>query len=348
MDFNEYLDGMSKIQNSLLEYVENDQETDQNLIQLINEYKISNNKKELKQFIHIFMQILNNHHRQHDFYDKVLKILTFIKNDIKKYFANDEIYNLFESNNRIILFLINEEILILNEYICKKINHEYFAPEISVFKHEEKNQQNLPENFDKMRKIGENDSYICQLIRDDLIDDFILHVNKNNIQFKTAKIESSIFETNLLLSKRNTNFIEYAAFFGSVQIFKYLFLNGMKLESSLWIYVIHGRNPELIHLLEENNIKPSDKSFEECVDEAIKCHHNEIANYLQNNYYNNEKNKNKILSKSLKYYNFELINPDINNEDFLFDLCIYDYFTLVKLILKHTTVDINTNVVLNI
>ena len=73
MDFNEYLDGMSKIQNSLLEYVENDQETDQNLIQLINEYKISNNKKELKQFIHIFMQILNNHHRQHDFYDKVFE-----------------------------------------------------------------------------------------------------------------------------------------------------------------------------------------------------------------------------------------------------------------------------------
>ena len=56
--------------------------------------------------------------------------------------------------------------------------------------------------------------------------------------------------------RNETNLVEYAAFFGSIQIFKYLLVNQVKLIPSLWIYAIHSRNPEIIHLLEENNIEP--------------------------------------------------------------------------------------------
>ena len=60
-------------------------------------------------------------------------------------------------------------------------------------------------------------------------------------------------------------------------------MNNVKLTSSLWIYAIHSRNAELIHLLEENGIESEDKTFEECLKESIKCHHNDIANYIKEN-----------------------------------------------------------------
>lgn len=45
--------------------------------------------------------------------------------------------------------------------------------------------------------------------------------------------------------------IEYAAFFGSIKVFNYLYKNEVKIYQSIWPLAIHGNNPELIHLLEE-------------------------------------------------------------------------------------------------
>ena len=39
----------------------------------------------------------------------------------------------------------------------------------------------IPENFYELRKIGENESYICKLIREDSVKEFIVYMNKNNI-----------------------------------------------------------------------------------------------------------------------------------------------------------------------
>ena len=33
-------------------------------------------------------------------------------------------------------------------------------------------------------------------------------------------------------------------------------MNGVELTPSLWLFVIHGQNPELIHRLEEQHIEP--------------------------------------------------------------------------------------------
>ena len=40
-------------------------------------------------------------------------------------------------------------------------------------------------------------------------------------------------------------------------------MNGVELTPSLLIYAIHGKNAEIIHLLEENHIEPEDNI----------CHH---------------------------------------------------------------------------
>ena len=71
-------------------------------------------------------------------------------------------------------------------------------------------------------KVGENDSYICELIRKDSLDDFIIFLNQNRIPFD-CEIEPSIYETNLfLLNKSEIKLIEYAVFFGSISM-KYKF-----------------------------------------------------------------------------------------------------------------------------
>ena len=51
------------------------------------------------------------------------------------------------------------------------------------------------------------------------------------------------------------------------------------------MYAIHGRNSEIIYILEENDIKPPGNTYKECILESIKCYHNEIADYLMNNFY---------------------------------------------------------------
>ena len=72
------------------------------------------------------------------------------------------------------------------------------------------------------RKSGENDTYICQLIQKDDIDNFISYISQNDILLN-SEITESIFETNRFLLKKKPSIIEYASFFGSIQIFKYSF-----------------------------------------------------------------------------------------------------------------------------
>ena len=100
--------------------------------------------------------------------------------------------------------------------------------------------------------------------------------------------------------------IEYASFFGSIQIIYYLKNCQVPLNFSLWSYTIHPNNAELIHFLEENEVKPvtiaqtkntnhwfsikngfikqtKNESFEDILIESIKCHQNDISNYIKEN-----------------------------------------------------------------
>lgn len=74
----------------------------------------------------------------------------------------------------------------------------------------------------KKKNQGVNDNYICELIRNDSIQEFIQYINKNDISVKEYKIKPSIYETNSFLLKNTPNLIEYAAFYGSIKIFIYL------------------------------------------------------------------------------------------------------------------------------
>ena len=81
-------------------------------------------------------------------------------------------------------------------------------------------------------------------------------------------------------------------------------MNNVELTPSLWLYAIHSNNPDLIHLLEEYHVEPKNKSFEECLKEAIKCHHNDFARYIQDNLLIGKVDESKILSSIFAYYNY--------------------------------------------
>ena len=84
--------------------------------------------------------------------------------------------------------------------------------------------------------------------------------------------------------------IEYATFFGSIQIFNFLCINQVAFDSSLWSYAIHSNNAEMIHILESknntDNFISDDKTYEGIFIESIKCHHNDFANYIKDNLLN--------------------------------------------------------------
>ena len=82
-----------------------------------------------------------------------------------------------------------------------------------------------------MKYYKKDDQYITELIRNDSIDEFITYINKNDYPIQST-IENSIFETNSLLLERKATLIEYTAFYGSIQIFKYLYLNKVELKPS--------------------------------------------------------------------------------------------------------------------
>ena len=192
------------------------------------------------------------------------------------------------------------------------------------------------EGIEEKRKNYENENPICELIRKDLIDEFIIFVNKNDIQLRT-EINPSVIETNEFLMIQKPSLIEYAAFFGSIKIFKYLLSNNIGLTPQIWLYSIHGNNPEIIGLIEDQNVEPPNNSYEMCFEEAIKCHHNDIAEYFKNNYLNSP----NFINFGLKYYNFSYIQEDLIDIKDLFQLISSDYAIIVDNLVKNPSIDIN-------
>lgn len=263
----------------------------------------------------------------------------------------------------------------MDEYIFSQITSdeyttsryaEYFSPElqplltdklINKYKSQNQNLKNsefiqkvkkeIPSDFYAKRREGENEDYLCQLIRNDQIEDFVSYSNQANFSL-SSEVTESIFETNpLLMTYRRKELIYYAIFFGSLKIIRYMLMNGKKLTTYMWEYAIHSQNAELIHFLEDCDVEPS-VSYEECFKESIKCNHNDIADYILSNYLQDDDQMPiGTFSKSLKYYNFGFIQKgQINGPSFCL-LCKYDYYLLVEDLLTNRIIKINKAIIQN-
>lgn len=352
---NQLLEKMQKVQVSLLEYIDDNEMNFNDFIELLEKLQIQSDIHEFTLFNYFLSKISGYHYRFPNFFNKIFQILQYFKDNYKKYYSNHKIFEIFKSNKRIILFLIEEKILSFDDIIISEISGkeyqklhylEYFQPEINELSKNESISNSIPEDFEENRKIGENENYICKLIRNDSIDDFIVYTNKTNFPIHSTKIKQSIYETNLLLIDKTPTLIEYAAFFGSIQIFNYLRFNKAELNDSLWFYSIHGQNPDIIHFLEDNKIEKNDK---DCIIEAIKCHCNDLVDYFNNIAVFDIKEQNQIEKsfhlQSMESYNFKYMQSDLIDISLFEAICKFDYYCIAEIILKST--DVNTKISFN-
>ena len=364
MNIQEYIERMKTIQNKILNFLDNTQDIEehyQNLNKLFEDSKIRNNKHLLKTVLYIIANISNNHHRYPEFFEKLEKILQIFEKEIKDKYSNYEIFKIFHNNKRLLRFLIKTNILIINENIKTEMQREkyesfnyfiYLFPENTL---KVKSMNEIDDKFENKVKEGENEYLISEIIRQDSINNFISYIEEYNYPIKDY-IKRSIFETNVFLLKHpNVTLIEYAAFFGSIQIFEYLINKGIELTPSLWLYSIHGNNPKIIKHLMKNKIQLSSKLYDECIKESIKCHHNNIVNYLKENIKTiincndydiyDDLNKNIILS-SFHYYNFSYFPKEINDLKIFEYACRYDYSKIVRYLLNEEDIEIASHKIL--
>lgn len=367
MSISEYVTQQKAIQKSLLDYIEhegNDKSYYDNLIKLLDNPSIRKAKSELSTTLRLIADVSNNYHRTPDFFHKIFQIILFFKDDIKQTFTNLQILKIFRKNKQVILFLIKEQILIPDKSVVEKISYEnykkkffpcFFYPELKNFMDDKLLREvepkindinkNGPNAFEQFREIGENNEQICDLIRKDSLDEFTSHVKANNVSLSKT-IEPSVFETNSFLLHRIPTLIEYSAFYGSLKIFNYLLQNNVQLTGSVWLYAIHSKNMELIHLLEEKNVQPQDPTFNECLVKAIKCHHNDIADYIKSHFIKDQSLNTRVNSQIIGSRNYHYFPEDLSKSNEFYDLCKYNYTTIVDMLLTNVAnIDVNVRVV---
>lgn len=107
-EIQEYLDKMKNIQSFLLDFLNAEQSHDQHFFifnKYINDHKIKINKNEIKAILHLICNISNNHYRTPNFFIKIERVILIFKEEILTKFSNSEIFKIFKSNKRILLFL---------------------------------------------------------------------------------------------------------------------------------------------------------------------------------------------------------------------------------------------------
>ena len=348
-----YIESKKKLYNIILEFLNESEEINQRsftkFIRDMRKYQFDGDREEMTQFLLIIKSISDHHHRDKNFIQKVKEILQHYQAQIKQTLSNEEIFYIFENN-----------------YIVYKIESNgnrychFFYPELEQLKGEEmkfikedilKHDPTAFEGFENKRQEGENESYICSLIRKDSVVEFISYINRNKISFSSV-IKPSIFETNsFLIDNKDTTLIEYSAFFGSIQIFRFLLMNNVELTPSLWLYSIH--------LLESNQIDPTefvnsnkDNGYLSCLIESIKCHHNDFSEYIKNNLIQEQEiktiwMKEETISSILKYHNYLYFQTDMIKEKGFFYLCFYNYNELVELLLKEKEEEIKKKIIIS-
>ena len=130
------IDVYSRIQAKILNYIEEiqDENQDDDFKKPFDKLNIQKNDYDIKKLFLIIRSIIDNHHRNHNFFTKIEQIINYFKDDFKENFSNIELYNFFSNNKRIIIYLIQNEMLTVDESIIKIFSHpsnlKYYLYEI--------------------------------------------------------------------------------------------------------------------------------------------------------------------------------------------------------------------------
>lgn len=338
----------------------------QKIINFNQKFDIPKNINFFKRFVLLIANISNNIHRESHTMKRIFRILKYYQDQIQQNFSNMFILDIFKENPLVLLFLYENKVFQFNSELYDKICHtqphlcSFFYPELKTINTNDKNKRRMfkyftkdikiDQDFENKRHAGENDSYLCSLIRKDSIKEFTYFINKYNLSV-FRYVEESIFETNSYLIENHPTIIEYAAFFGAVKIINFLhYKENHLLTSSIWFFAIHSRNSKLIHFFENQIFDVSDENFVDFASEAIKCHHNEIADYFIDckRKENLNETKEDNYASAFCYHNYNYITYDIVEKDGLFYACRYNYHKLFSLLLKIKEKEIKKKIVLKV
>ncbi|KAK8863962.1 hypothetical protein M9Y10_011656 [Tritrichomonas musculus] len=245
-------------------------------------------KKSLIILLQLTQGFLINEENNLDFY---FSILEFLIPKIKEFLTSYEIFSIYHKTfNHILLWYYDHQLLDIETIIEVSKNDcdlfEYFIYDIK--EHDEKIYEILNKRFDTQihyhplknfkenREARINETPIAKAIRKDEIDEFQNIISLTNMNIN-SKIEFSLFESCSAVNYSGSmpSLLEYASFFGSIKIFKYLLLQNAEITSNIWEYAIHGNNYDIIHLIEGKHIPPHD-----CIINAIRYYRYDLFDYF--------------------------------------------------------------------
>ena len=189
---------------------------------------------------------------------------------------------------------------------------------------------------------GENSDAIATVIRNDDINAFRLFASNPNFDLNST-IERSPYERCSFVSEL-PYLIEYAAFYGAINIFKYLFLNGAILSTRIAQFVVASGNLEMIRIIEQKGC-----NFDNTLEIAFNFARQNIFDWIILNKMNNSSQMpiSEILNQCVHKNRFSIMvdllengwNP--NDADIVTAAVQEDNLILLKLLLKIKGIVIN-------
>lgn len=309
------LNKLKELQSMLLDVTSED-------IEKVKEYISSSifiqTKEGLRQLSYTIAVALNSRPLK---YQQYIDIITFLVPQIKSFFTQDEIVDDIFGHNSIRLRLLEENVIdfsTIYNYDRSESTFFFFGPEFKKFypdyfnEHEiEFRNVDLKKHF-LLRSEGMNESEMAILIRNDDIENFQKFVSRLNINLN-GNVPKSKYEISFFL-KATTSIIEYAAFYGSLKIFKFLCMNNVSFSDQLREFAVAGGNYDIVHILEMKNVK-----FDlDCLNKAIQYHHNEIVRYINDTFnieYTTDSLRESIMSYNIDIFleNYYVVDDDINH-----------------------------------
>ena len=114
MNLNSFIEEMRLIQESILKFINEESDMEENYQNLINNFeskKIIEDRNQFKSLLYLLYGIFKNHNRSSTFINKFEQIFQFLKDRITETFTNSEIFDIFKNDKRILLILFESKII---------------------------------------------------------------------------------------------------------------------------------------------------------------------------------------------------------------------------------------------
>lgn len=184
--------------------------------------------------------------------------------------------------------------------------------------------------------LGMNTTPINYAIRFDRIDDLMKYIKSP--QFKNdGKVMSCMYERCSFVNEK-PKFVEYAAFFGSVECFKYFISNGDDKVSDIFRYAICSGNPDIIKIC--SDLK---STLLGTLSLSIEYHHQVISEWLvdvKNQIYDQISIQNCFRFCSFEMFIY-MLKKGVNANYFLLEATHYDNLLAVLFLLQIKGINVN-------